>query len=440
MRKSFLPLPCLIVLIISVNAAWFSTAAGESVKGTSTFQLVKAIKTKPSKGITAKTLAPLLKSKSEPLWEKGLAAVTTESLEDEESVEVIAKFVDRELHARHFSPSLSRGISLLSEADQPVATEKLAKLINSDDFRIVMLVADAVSQAQVASALEPLTRLPERRDFSQHYGFRRCVVDAIARYRDKSAVDFLVQRLASFDGQLKYETAMHLQRTTGQEFGGLAPDWKVWWQTNREGFEFPTQVASYSRSMPLKAPPKIIPWPEARPNFYGMTIYAKRVVFIIDRSGSMSSDVNGETRLMRAQQELQKAVSALTETDFFNIVAFDDRMEVFQSKLVQASEANKLDGIRFGYGLSPRGATACYEPLKMGLAASNDLELILFLSDGEPTSGALVDPSAIVAAVTNHNLIQRSTINTLGIDARGKHEDFLKNLAENNLGKLLLIR
>ena len=190
----------------------------------------------------------------------------------------------------------------------------------------------------------------------------------------------------------------------------------------------------------LKEPPKTIPWDEPRPNFYGMTIYAKRVVFVVDRSGSMSTSVDGETRLQRAQKELQKAIKALSVQDFFNIVSFDDRMEVFQTKLVTASEENKKDGIRFAYGLDPRGATACYEPLKMGLAASNDLELILFLSDGEPTAGALVDPSAIVMAVSNHNLTQRTTINTFGIDARDKHEVFLRSLAQKNYGKLLLLR
>ena len=76
----------------------------------------------------------------------------------------------------------------------------------------------------------------------------------------------------------------------------------------------------------------------------------------------------------------------------------------------------------------------------MGLEASNDLELILFLSDGEPTAGALTDPSAIVNTIANLNLTQRTTIHTLGIDARDRHEVFLKNLAEKNSGKLLLIR
>ena len=150
--------------------------------------------------------------------------------------------------------------------------------------------------------------------------------------------------------------------------------------------------------------------------------------------------MNGETRLERAQKELQRAIKALTESDYFNIVAFSDRMQVFQTKLVQATEANKVDGIRFGYGLDALGETACYEPLKMGLDVSNDLELMLFLSDGEPNAGALVDPQAIVVAIANHNLTQRTTIHTLGIDARFAHETFLKNLAEKNYGKLLLLR
>ena len=281
--------------------------------------------------------------------------------------------------------------------------------------------------------------LTRRREYAQRYGFRRCVVDAVAKYPDKTAVDFLVDRLEQSDGQLKYETALNLQKMTGKDFGGIAADWRTWWQKNRDDFEFSSRVQA-SETVSLKVAPKPIPWDEPRPSFYGMTIYAKRVVFVIDRSGSMNSSVNSETRLARAQQELQKAIKALTESDYFNIVAFDDRMEVFQTKLVQATDANKLDGIRFGYGLEPRGDTACYEPLKMGLDASNDLELMLFLSDGEPNAGALVDPHAIVVAIANHNLTQRTTINTLGIDARFAHEAFLKNLAEKNYGKLLLLR
>ena len=391
------------------------------------------------KAPTAKSLESLLKSKTESHWKKGLASVTTDSLDDDEIVESLVRFVNRETAAENLTPPLVRAMSLLAVAKQPQASEALVKTLGSGDFRLVMAAADIASMAKDRGFLEPLMNLTKRREYAQRYGFRRCVVDAVAKYPDKTAIDFLVDRLEQSDGQLKYEMALNLQKMTGKDFGGIATDWRSWWQKNRDDFVFSSRVQA-SQSVALKVAPKPIPWDEPRPSFYGMTIYAKRVVFVIDRSGSMNSTVNSETRLAKAQQELQKAIKALTESDYFNIVAFDDRMEVFQTKLVQATDGNKLDGIRFGYGLEPRGDTACYEPLKMGLDASNDLELMLFLSDGEPNAGALVDPQAIVVAIANHNLTQRTTINTLGIDARFAHEAFLKNLAEKNYGKLLLLR
>ena len=427
-----------IVCFLLFTGTWFgwnSSTFGESTSGGNT----TARGSKTSKAASAKSLDSLLKSKTESHWKKGLASVTSESLNDDEIVDSLVRFVNRETAAENLTPQLVRGMSLLAEAKQPQASETLAKILESGDFRLVMAAADIASSTKDRGFLEPLMKLTLRREFAQRYGFRRCVVDAVAKYPDKAAVDFLVDRLEQSDGQLKYETALSLQRTTGKQFGGIATDWRQWWQNNRDGFVFASRVEA-SQPVALKVAPKPIPWDEPRPSFYGMTIYAKRVVFVVDRSGSMNSSVDGETRLERAQQELQRAIKALTESDYFNIVAFSDRMQVFQTKLVQATDENKLDGIRFGYGLDAQGETACYEPLKMGLDASNDLELMLFLSDGEPNAGALVDPQAIVVAIANHNLTQRTTIHTLGIDARFSHQAFLKNLAEKNYGKLLLLR
>ena len=426
-----------ICLFLSLGTwlGWSSLSFGEPSSGNTSASRGN----KMPKATTAKSLESLLKSKTESHWKKGLASVTTDSLDDDEIVESLVRFVNRETAAENLTPPLVRAMSLLAVAKQPQASEALVKTLGSGDFRLVMAAADIASMAKDRGFLEPLMNLTKRREYAQRYGFRRCVVDAVAKYPDKTAIDFLVDRLEQSDGQLKYEMALNLQKMTGKDFGGIATDWRSWWQKNRDDFVFSSRVQA-SQSVALKVAPKPIPWDEPRPSFYGMTIYAKRVVFVIDRSGSMNSTVNSETRLAKAQQELQKAIKALTESDHFNIVAFDDRMEVFQTKLVQATDGNKLDGIRFGYGLQPRGDTACYEPLKMGLDASNDLELMLFLSDGEPNAGALVDPQAIVVAIANHNLTQRTTINTLGIDARFAHEAFLKNLAEKNYGKLLLLR
>ena len=91
-------------------------------------------------------------------------------------------------------------------------------------------------------------------------------------------------------------------------------------------------------------------------------------------------------------------------------------------------------GISFAVGLSPGQLTNCHDALMAGLGSDANLEAILFLSDGEPTIGPIIDPFAIVEVVTNRNAFQRTTINTIGIDARGVHEDFLKQLASRNFG------
>lgn len=417
------------ILLVSLPAAMAGSSSDTA----------KAKSSKEPKPVPLKTLQTLFKSPLETAWHKGLSAINEERLDEDAVVETLIKFINREVAAERFSPALAGAMAKLSEAKQPYAAETLERLLKSNDYRVAMVAADALSMEQDRGFLEPIMKLESRPEFPERYGFRRCVVDAVGRFADKKAVDFLVDRMAKSDGQLKFETAQHLEQLTGQTFGGIAADWKTWWDENREEFTFSSRT-SPPVSVALKVAPKPIAWEEERPTFYGMTIYAKRVVFVIDRSGSMNSTVENVTRLQRAQLELQRAINALTDADRFNIIAFDEQMEVFSRRLVPATRENKTDGIRFCYGLEARGATACYEPLKMGLEASNELELMLFLSDGEPTAGALVDPAAIVTATTNHNLTQRTTIHTLGIDARGRHEEFLKSLAEKNSGKLLLIR
>jgi len=415
-----------------ISLAFLATSVRAADKG-------NAAPTVAKKEAATKAVLSLLKSKSEQSWPRGVASLTMESLDDDRIVNALISIAHRETVTQRFTPALVQVITCLGQAKQPAALDELTVLLNDKDYRVVMAAADIVSKAHDRDFLEPLLALPKRSEYQSRYGFRRCVVDAVARFKEKSALEFLLDRLENSDGQLKYEIALSLERTTGQQFGGKADQWRRWWSENSDNFVFVSRTED-AKPIPLEAPPKPIPWDEARPSFYGMTIYAKRVVFVIDRSGSMCTTINNESRLARAQQELRKAIRGLSENDFFNIVAFDDQMEVFQTKLVQATDANKSGGIQFSERLVPRGQTACYEPLKMALEADHSLELILFLSDGEPNSGALPDPPAIVIAITNHNLTQRTTINALGIDARGSYEFFLMDLAERNSGKLLLLR
>lgn len=85
--------------------------------------------------------------------------------------------------------------------------------------------------------------------------------------------------------------------------------------------------------------------------------------------------------------------------------------------------------------LAARSNTATYEGLQ---AAFNfDVEAIYLLTDGAPTSGRIVEPGAIVEAVTSQNRSRRQSIYTIGVspgDVDSLFEVFLRNLADQNYG------
>lgn len=422
-----------IVSFVALLCVCSSLAAAEAIPN----RPATASPKPTTKSTAAKSLAPILKPIQEPLRLKLLAGVEASSLNEASVVEVLGQFADKEAQAGRFSLSLIRSVQLLGQSEQPAAATKVVSLLSANDSRTVMLAAEVASTAKREAALDPLLRLADRKEYPQHFGFRRGVVDAVARYPQKPAVDFLVTTVSDSKGQLKYEAARHLTRTTGKNFGGHEADWKSWWKENRDSFQFATvkpDSSSTARASGSVAAATRMPWPEQVPEFYGVPIYAQRICFVIDRSKSMSSTVDGETRLDRAVQELEQAISGLPDDAYFNIVAFDTDIQLFRRELIQATPEGKRRGISFAVGLAPEELTNCHEALMAGLDSDANLEALLFLSDGEPTAGPIVEPLAIVEAVTERNAFQRTTINTIGIDARGVHEKFLKQLAARNFG------
>jgi len=165
-------------------------------------------------------------------------------------------------------------------------------------------------------------------------------------------------------------------------------------------------------------------------SYYEMPIFAEKMVFVIDISGSMGGD-----RIVAAKRELLVAIAGLRESCQFAIVTFNDRASAWQRQLVPATDRNKLAAKTFVDGLGVGGSTASYSALD--LAFTFDTEAIYFLSDGAPTTGNIIAPVDIVSAVTATNKIRRISIYTIGVGAGfpGSPLDvFLKTLAEQNLG------
>eukprot|EP00937_MAST-01D_sp_MAST-1D-sp2_P002232 g2232.t1 len=129
----------------------------------------------------------------------------------------------------------------------------------------------------------------------------------------------------------------------------------------------------------------------------------KDVVIIIDKSGSMGS----EGRMAAAKTAAQWAINTLTATDHASVVTFGDNAIEYpggNGRLLPMTEANRASLKQFVGEQSPSGRTfmktaftKAFDILdvsRRGGSTSGCSQIILFLSDGEPTAGE--EPEALI--------------------------------------------
>jgi hypothetical protein len=426
----FVPLVLGLGLVCDLAAGAPPTSSGESSKRSSTERA--ASKAKP---FAPEKLLRAFKGSREDLRDKALDDAERH-LTDSQLAPSLWRVIEPALKATLVSDSLLRAARLYGRLDDPDASTRLVMLLSAADPRLVQTAIDILAERRPEAALKRLTGLKEHPWFQSSYGFRRAVVTAVARYDQPASVGFLVDIVAAFDGQLKYEAARELARLTGENFGGKSDDWRRWWAAHQEGF----RVADSGPPAGSKPPAGPIPWDYDVPQFFGTLVYAKRVVFVIDKSKSMLSSVDGVTRLDDAERELERAIRKLPDDAWFEIIAYNEFEQPYAGKLVPATPPQKSGAVQFLYSLVAERKTDIYDTLSDALAVDPNLEAILFLSDGEPNVGTIVDCPTIVQRITQQNASQRTSINTIGIDARGEAEDFLKKLAADNFGEYRSIR
>lgn len=108
----------------------------------------------------------------------------------------------------------------------------------------------------------------------------------------------------------------------------------------------------------------------------------REVVFVIDNSGSMAGK-----SIEQARDSLALAISKLRPEDRFNVVRFDDTMEVHFPSLLPATPDKREDAIAFVRGLTADGGTEMLPALEAALRSQGPVEpgalrQVVFLTDG----------------------------------------------------------
>lgn len=154
----------------------------------------------------------------------------------------------------------------------------------------------------------------------------------------------------------------------------------------------------------------------------------KKVLFILDTSGSMSGE-----KIEQAQRALAFCLNNLNKNDSFNIIDFDDQVKSFKNGLTLATSQNVEDAIKFLNNCTADGGTNINEALQTGLdqiKGEGGLNLVIFLTDGLPTVGN-TNIKDILKNVKEKNNNAKIFVFGVGYDV---NTHFLDRLSQENKG------
>jgi Ca-activated chloride channel family protein len=161
----------------------------------------------------------------------------------------------------------------------------------------------------------------------------------------------------------------------------------------------------------------------------------KTVVFVVDRSGSMSGK-----KIEQAKGALRFVLNNLREGDLFNVVAYDNSVESFAPELQRFDDSSRKAALGFVEGLYAGGSTNIDGALQAALAQLQDdsrPNYIVFLTDGLPTVGERNE--AKIADIARQRNKVRARVFTFGV-GYDVNSRLLDNLARVCFGQSHYVR
>ena len=228
----------------------------------------------------------------------------------------------------------------------------------------------------------------------------RSAVRAVAlagRLKSEVGVPLLLDALHAWDRRKAegrgsrrtlYELSDELSRISGRTGMGRDPrSWSTWWVAVQQGHS-ELHASGESRG-------------EARSSaaFFGLRPRSDQVTFIIDRSGSMSTEwgTTGHDRYTEAVEQMTRFLQASGPATRFNVILFSDSVERSSVELVPATAKNLTRARNSLLARGPNGGTSLRPAVNMalGIGPGNEFNLdqvmadtVVVLCDGQTGSGS----------------------------------------------------
>ena len=161
----------------------------------------------------------------------------------------------------------------------------------------------------------------------------------------------------------------------------------------------------------------------------------KTVMFVVDRSGSMSGK-----KIEQARGALKFVLNNLRKGDLFNIVAYDSQVETFRPELQRYDDKTRKAALGFIEGVYAGGSTNIDGALRAALGQLKDSDrpnYVLFLTDGLPTAGETNEMKIVAAAKKANEVRARIFTFGVGFDVNSR---LLDKLVRDNFGQSEYVR
>ncbi|MDF1797763.1 MAG: VWA domain-containing protein [Planctomycetota bacterium] len=179
-----------------------------------------------------------------------------------------------------------------------------------------------------------------------------------------------------------------LKTLTGYDFGRDPAVWARWWTTALAGGKLPELAQERPE--------------QTEATFFDLRPSSDRILFLIDRSGSMRERQEGNrTRFQDAMERLQYTLRDLGPETQFGVVLFNSTGHKFRNELVSATPETLKELETWGERVQPDGGTDLHSGLRVALPGIVEgtthptqipYDTIVVLCDGETESASWVAP------------------------------------------------
>lgn len=210
------------------------------------------------------------------------------------------------------------------------------------------------------------------------------------------AVPVLIEALATWERRagegkgskrIRSELVAELQRLSGRALGAEPERWNDWWQAVVAGrVALPAEIAASGGQSSSAA-------------FFGLRASTDRVVFVVDRSGSMRTSLGTRRERSRHAEAIDQVLRFLEqsgEDTRFGVALFGDEGASWRSRLSPATPANLELVRRWLEAKPPEGETRLFEGLRAGLGLDArghlnlercEVDTVIVLCDGATSEG-----------------------------------------------------